>query len=108
MGESNMKKFIKHKFNAIATTIDGIRYDSKKESRYAGELKMLQMAGEVVFYLRQIPFDIGGGLKFRLDFMVFFANGDIRFVEVKGYETKEWKIKKKLVEELYPIKIEVK
>ena len=108
MAESNMKKFIKHKFNAKPTTIDGVRYDSKKEARYGGELKMLQMAGEVLFYLRQVGFDIGGGCKYKLDFMEFWANGDVRCVDIKGYDTPMGRLKRKQVEDLYPIKIEVK
>lgn len=103
-----MKKFAKHKYKAKPTTIDGERYDSKKESLYGGQLKMLQMAGELIFYLRQVPFAIGGGAKYRLDFMEFWANGDIKYVDIKGYDTPMSRLKRKQVEDLYPIKIEVK
>jgi len=98
---------IKHKFHAKPTTVDDIRFDSKKEAKYYGNLKLLQKSGELLFFLRQVPFHLPGGVIYRLDFMEFWANEDILFREIKGFETKEWKIKKRLVESLYPITIEV-
>jgi len=99
---------VRHKYHAKPQKVDEIYFDSKKEAKYYGQLKLLQKAGEIVFFLRQVPFHIGPGITYRLDFMEFWKNGDIKFVEIKGFETKEWKIKKKLVESLFPIKIEVK
>jgi hypothetical protein len=97
----------KNKYGAVKTVEDGIRFDSMKEVwRYRG-LQLMKAAGEVKFFLRQVPFELTGGVKYRVDFVVFWANGCITFEDVKGYETKEFKIKKKQVEALYPIKIEV-
>lgn len=97
---------IKHKFNAVPTEHDGIRYDSKKEARYAQELGLRIKAGEVIFYLRQVPIDLQGGVKYRVDFVEFWADGTVHFVDCKGMKTKEYIMKKKMVESLYPIKIE--
>lgn len=108
MTKLNTKKFLKHKYHAKPTEVDGIKFGSMKEARYYGQLKMLKMAGEVIFFLRQVPFEIGAGITYRLDFMEFHSDQTIHYVEIKGFETKVWKIKKKLVESLYPIKIEVK
>lgn len=97
-----MIKTHKHKFNAIKTEFDGIKFDSKKEAKYYGELKLRQMAGEVVGFFRQVPLHLPGGVIYRLDFFVFLSDGTCEGVEVKGYETPEWKTKKKLVDALYP------
>jgi len=102
-----MKK-CSHKYKAIPTIVDNIRFPSKKEARYYGELKLRQMAGEVNYFLMQVPFEVGAGIKYKLDFMEIWNDGSIHYVDVKGYETKEFKLKKKLVEEKYPIKIEIK
>lgn len=37
----------RHKFNAVKTTVDGIRFDSKREAKRYGELKLLERAGQI-------------------------------------------------------------
>lgn len=108
MVELPKKRFVRHKYHAKPTKVDNVRYDSKKEARYAGQLKMLQMAGEILFFLRQVRFDLPGNVIYRLDFMEFWSNGDIKYIDIKGYDTPVSKLKRKQVEDLYPIKIEVK
>jgi len=97
----------KHKFNAIPIVRDGIRFDSKKEGHYYDTLKLRVMSGEVVMFLRQVPFHLPGNVTYRVDFQEFHANGEVKFIDVKGMETKEFIMKKKMVESLYPITIEV-
>jgi len=94
-----------HKFNAVRTEVDGIKFPSKKESKYYEELKLRQKAGEVVFFLRQTPFHLPGNVKYVVDFTVFLADGTIEFIDVKGVITDIFKLKCKQVEDLYPIKI---
>ena len=96
----------KHKYNAVIVESDGIRFDSKKEAKYYGELKLRVSAGEVIFFLRQTVFHIEGGT-YRVDFQEFHADGTVHFVDVKGFETKAFKKSKKQVEQKYPVKIEV-
>ena len=95
----------RHKYSAKAVVIDGIRFSSKKEARYYGNLKLAQKSGELLYFLRQVPFDLPGGIKYRVDFAEFWKKGEIRYVDVKGFRTKEYIIKTKLVESLYPVKI---
>ena len=45
---------IYHKFKATPTIRDGRRFASKKEAKRYGELKHLQAAGEVLFFLSQV------------------------------------------------------
>ena len=99
-------KYPQHKFRAKPTEADGIRFDSKKEARFYQELKLRQQAGNIVFFLRQVPFHLPGGVTYRVDFQVFDAEGNVRFIDVKGHRTKQYIDKKKMVESIYPVKIE--
>jgi hypothetical protein len=99
---------IRHKYNASPQKRDGHRYDSKAELAFAQQLDRSKVAGEVVQYLRQVPFHLPGGVKYVCDFLIFEASGSVRLVDIKGMDTPMSKMKRKQVEELYaPIVIEV-
>lgn len=99
---------LRHKFNAVRTEVDGIKFASKKEAKWYGHYKLLQKAGDVLFFLRQVPFDLPGGVKYRCDFLVFWSNGTVSVIDVKGVKTPEFIAKKKMVEDLYnPVRIEI-
>jgi hypothetical protein len=100
-------KFTRHKYRAIRTELDGIKFDSKKEGAYYLRLKDRVEAGEVVFFLRQSPIHLPGGVKYVVDFLEFHADGTVHFVDVKGMQTEVFKAKKRMVESLYPIEIEI-
>ena len=103
----NLKKHKYHaSLNREAKTVDNILFDSVKEARYYCELKLRRDSteGDVLFFLRQVPFQIGLE-KYFVDFMVFYRNGTIKFIDVKGFRTKDYKRKKRLVEKLYPVSI---
>lgn len=100
-------KRIKHKFGAKPTKIDSIRFASKAEAEYYHKLKILVSSGELLFFLRQPSFDLGGGVTYKADFAEYWADGEVKFTDVKGFETKEFISKKKIVESLYPITINV-
>ncbi len=99
-------------------------YASKKEAQYAVELELRKKAGEVAFWLEQVPFPLPGihtdkrgrqkRIVYRLDFLVFLrvdSNcGKIlvpHFVEVKGRDLALGKLKRMQVSELYGIRITV-
>ncbi|TKB53290.1 DUF1064 domain-containing protein [Ferrimonas aestuarii] len=96
----------KSKYGAKPTVVDGIRFDSKKEANYYLQLKARVKAGEVLTFLRQVPFHLPGKTKYAVDFLEFHADGSVHFVDVKGMITPTYKIKKRQVEELYPVTIE--
>ena len=109
-GEARMPRKglnIRHKYHARTTAVDGLRFDSKLESRRYEDLKYLQQAGDIVFFLRQAPFDLPGGVKYRADFVIFWADGTVTIEDVKGFDTPQSKQKRKQVEALYPITIDV-
>lgn len=63
-------------------------------------------AGEIVFFLRQVPLHLPGGVKYVVDFLTFGSDGLVRFVDAKGMRTALYIAKKKIVEAQYPIQIE--
>lgn len=96
---------LKHKFKARRTNVDGIKFSSKKEANRYNILKLLQKSGEILFFLRQVPFHLPGGVKYVCDFFIFWANGDVTIEDVKGFKTETYKAKKKMVEAIYPVEI---
>jgi hypothetical protein len=97
----------RHKFNAQRVKNDGQTFDSKIEFAFYNKLKLEMQAGIVLFFLRRVAFHLPGGATYRCDYQVFYTDGTIRFIDVKGVETSEFILKKKLVEALYPVTIEV-
>lgn len=93
------------KYHSKSIKVDDIRFDSKKEAKYYTQLKLAQQSGELLYFLRQVPIDITAGVKYRVDFLEFWKNGDVKYVDIKGFRTKEYLLKKKLVESKYPIRI---
>ena len=96
---------VRHKFKAKPQEYDGIKFPSKAEAKRYLELKVLQEKGEVLFFLRQVPFHLAGGVKYVCDFMIFWADGSVTVEDVKGMKTPLYVAKKKMVESTYPIEI---
>lgn len=98
---------MKHKFNAKQTVIDEKKFASKLEARYYNSLKIRQSAGDVVFFLMQVPFSLPGSVRYVCDFQVFLSDGSVEFVDTKGRDTPLSIAKRKIVESLYPVKIKI-
>jgi hypothetical protein len=101
------------KYRNTPVTIDGIRFASKKEGAYYVSLKQREKAGEVSAVELQTPFALVGpdGLlisTYKADFC-FWDNTQDRFrvIDVKGVETKEFRIKKRLMKSLKGIEVEL-
>lgn len=95
------------KYNNHPKTVDGIRFDSKKEARYYEQLKIRIATGEVRYFLMQVPLRLPGGTKYVVDFLVFFTDPDRapEYVDVKGVQTKLFRVKKREIEHQFPIQI---
>lgn len=98
---------MKHKFGAKRTKRDEHTFDSKLEGRYYDFLRLQEKEGSVLFFLRQIPFHLVGGVRYLADFQVFWADGEVSFIDVKGRDTPMSAMKRKQVEATYPVEIEV-
>lgn len=83
-------------------TVEGIVFDSKKEMAFYLKLKQ---DPSVLFFLRQVPFHLPAGVKYLCDFDVTYKDGRREFIDTKGMRTDMYKLKKRQVEHLYPVKI---
>ena len=110
------RRIIRHKFKkkpskyrSIKTVVDEIQFDSKAEARYYQDLKLRVQAGEVLFFLRQVPIHLPGGTKLVVDFLEFHTDGTAHFTDKKSEPTRKkeaYRIKKREVEHHYPFDIE--
>lgn len=94
-----------NKFGNIKQEVNGIVYHSKKEAGYAHDLNMRKVAGEIKDWERQVKISLDVGkyhiCNYYIDFMVMHNDDRVEYVEVKGFETPEWRLKWKLFEALY-------
>lgn len=92
---------------------DGIAFDSIKErDYYADVLLPLKWAGEIksidmqVSFVLQPPFKHGGktikGIKYVADFVITYPDGRKKVIDTKGYRTKEYQLKRKILLYKYP------
>lgn len=93
------------KYRNRAEVIDGIRFDSKLEARCYEALKLRKLAGEVLWFTRQVPFRLEGGVHYRADFLAVLAAGGVEVIDAKGFETAASKNKRKQMLERYGIKV---
>lgn len=104
------------KYNSKKTVVDGQKFDSMKEARRYQELLLLEKAGEIKNLSRQVKFvlipsqrDENGKVverecSYKADFT--YEEGIKTVVEdVKGYRTKEYIIKRKLMLYQFGIRI---
>lgn len=116
----------KNKYGNSKVTINGETFDSKKEARRYQELKLLEMAGEIIKLRRQERFmlippqykwvtDAKGKKKQKCIereccYIADFVYQDVRTGELvvedtKGVRTKDYVIKRKLMLSTYNIRI---
>ena len=102
-----------HKYGAIATTVDGVRFDSKAEAAHYKELKLREKAGDLHQLRLQTswPLKVGdtvlGNYKSDFDYHVGGAEAPsaLVVVDVKGMKTPLYRWKKKHFEAQYGIAI---
>ena len=114
--------FARSKYGARRTTVDGIVFDSTKESRRYGELKILQVAGKIADLELQPIFAIvvqeawrvGPPLPGRVvghytaDFRYIDNDtGEVVIEDVKspGTRTTDYRLRKRLIEAIHGITI---
>ena len=91
---------------------DGIVFDSKKERNYYCELKVLKMAGQIKDFDLQVPFELLPsfkhkgktirGIKYIADFVVTYPDGKTEVIDTKGYRTRDYILKRKMLLHKYP------
>lgn len=94
------------KYGARKKEYNGVVYASTFEARYAAELDWRKRAGDIKDWQRQIAFELTVNkiliCKYVIDFMILYNDGTKEYIETKGFETRDWKIKRKLFKALYP------
>lgn len=104
-----------HKYHAVKTTINGITFDSRKEAKRYQELKLLEHAGVIKELQLQVPFvlfeksEYGRKIKYIADFTYWELNKsnvwEYVVEDVKGMKTPLYRLKKRILGELYGVKI---
>lgn len=103
------------KYHSRKITKDGITYDSVKEYRRACELSLLESAGAIADLKRQVKFElipsqrVDGKVVERpctyvADF-VYQEGGKTVVEDTKGFRTKDYIIKRKLMLQVHGIRI---
>ena len=98
------------KYRNKKTSVDGIRFDSKREANRYMELKLLERAGIIKGLKRQVPYILidksryGRAIKYVADF-VYYEDDKLVVEDVKGVRTPVYKLKKRLMAEVYGIEV---
>jgi hypothetical protein len=106
------------KYNNRRTLVDGWYFDSKGEAARYIELKQLRQAGEVKWFICQVPFRLPGKIVYLADFLVVWRWGleergrwgveqHVTVEDYKGVMTRSALNKIKQVEEIYGIKVNI-
>lgn len=106
-----------NKYHAKKTSIDGIVFDSKKEAEYYSLLRVQERLGKISGLKLQQKYQVikpavdHNGKKlpaiyYIADFVYWDNEAKLHVVDVKGFKTPVYKLKKRLMLELYDIEIE--
>lgn len=116
------------KYHSKKITIDGNTFDSRKEYRRFCELSLLQRAGAITDLRRQVEFElipaqrepdtigVRGGVKkgktieHKVSYIADFTykeNGQLVVEDTKGYPTKDFIIKRKLLLWVHGIRLKI-
>lgn len=98
----------KQKYNNNRIKVDGILFDSQKEADYYSDLKMQLRAGVIKGFCRQPEFILQEGIgetkpiTYKGDFIIWHLDGTSEIIDVKGFCTEVYKIKKKMFKAKFP------
>lgn len=98
------------KYHAKKETIDGITFASKHEAQRYRELKLMERAKAIQDLKLQVAFPLikkskyGREIKYVSDF-TYYDNGKLIVEDAKGFKTDVYKLKKRLMAEIYGIVI---
>jgi hypothetical protein len=106
-----------NKFRNKKVTIDGILFDSKKESSIYLDLKRMKQDKEIVSFERQVQYEIIPAQKdesgkcieractYKADFVAVYPDGEVVVIDAKGMRLSDYKIKRKLMLKIHGIRI---
>lgn len=107
-----------NKYGNVKKVVDGISFDSTVESRYYEKLRDDKKYGHIKMFIPHPPgyillesYQLEGerkqsAVKYNADFFVVYLDGTVRVIDVKGGDTTpEFKIKKKMFESKFGLKL---
>lgn len=94
------------KYGNRAVVIDGKRFDSKLEGRCYQELNLLWKSGQILWFVRQVKFELPGGVVYRADFLVVSKDG-VEVIDATGFMTSVKANKLKQVKAAYGIEVAI-
>lgn len=92
--------------NQPAMSADGKRFDSQLERDYYEQLVLRWKAGDILWFVRQVTFELEGGVKYRADFVVVTA-ASVEVVDTTGVMTQAKINKLKQVRARYGIDVQL-
>jgi Protein of unknown function (DUF1064) len=99
-----------NKYHAHMTVVDGIKFASAAEARRYGELKLLLWSGQIADLQLQVPYrlEVNGCLitTYVADFVYTDSRGTLHVEDTKGFPTRLYRLKKKLMQACHGITIE--
>lgn len=100
------------RIRAIKKTVDDITFDSTMEANYYIYLKEEKAKGNIIDFQLQPEYQLLDsykkygrtirGIKYISDFLVTYADGSQIVIDVKGKETDDFKLKRKMFDYKYP------
>lgn len=98
---------VRSKYSNHKVTWQGHSFDSKHELRCFQEFELERMAGKLRAVIRQVSLPLPGSKRrLRLDFLLVDNTGNCRWLDAKGYITKEWALKADVIQQAYGLRIE--
>lgn len=103
------------KYKNKKVVVDGVKFDSKHEAEYFLYLKRLKEEGKIKDFGLQHKFELQPSFKkygkthraitYTVDFAIYHNNGDVEYVDVKGMETQQGIMRKKMFDYLFDEKL---
>ena len=96
------------KYGNRRVEVDGKKFDSQHEADVYAELILRVKAGELKTVLRQVPFDLPGGIRYVADFLTVDADNRVTVYDAKSEATKKNRVyinKKKQVRDCCGLEI---
>lgn len=103
------------KYKNKKVVVDGVKFDSKHEGEYYLYLKRLKEEGKIKDFGLQYKFELQPSFKkygkthraitYTVDFAIYHNNGDVEYVDVKGMETQQGIMRKKMFDYLFDEKL---
>ena len=98
------------KYHAVKEIVDGHKFASRKEAARYRQLVLMEKAKAIQDLKLQVTFPLikkssyGREIRYVADF-VYYENGRMVVEDTKGFKTDVYKLKKRLMAELYGIEI---